>query len=61
MAFDPDGSRETCVEANPAVLNLLGMQRKNLVGHPIGSFIQRGRTSKKLDRLLGRKHDHGED
>src|SRR6202035_1610773 len=51
----------TCVEANPAVLDLLGVQRNNLVGHPIRKFHPAPTDFEETwTRLLGRKYDHGE-
>jgi PAS domain S-box-containing protein len=51
----------TCVEANPAVLDILGVQRNNLVGHPIRKFHPEPTDFEETwTRLLGRIYDHGE-
>jgi PAS domain S-box-containing protein len=53
--------RGTCLEANPAALQLLGTHRDKLVGHPIYKFHSAPDDFEETwTRLLGRKYDHGE-
>src|SRR6266550_1184053 len=53
--------RGTCLEANPAALNLLGAQCDELVGHPIRkSHLAPDDFEDPWNHLLGRKYDHGE-
>ena len=51
----------TCLEANPAALQLLETQRDELVGHKIRKFHPTPDDFEEIwNRLLGRKYDHGE-
>ena len=53
--------RGTCLEANPAVLSLLGAQREELVGHPIRKFHPAPDDFENTwNRLLVSKYDDGE-
>ena len=53
--------RGTCLEANPAALDLLGAQRDELVGHLIQKFHPApDNFEESWNRLLGQKYDHSE-
>jgi PAS domain S-box-containing protein len=50
-----------CLDANPAVLSLLGAGRGQLVGEPIGKFCAAtGDFKDTWNRFLDRKHEHRE-
>jgi PAS domain S-box-containing protein len=54
-------NRGTCLEANPAALELFGVQRDDLVGQLIHKFHPApDNFEKNWNRLLGRKYDHSE-
>ena len=53
--------RGVCLEANPAALNLFGVDHDHLVGEPIEKFYAGGREFKdNWNRFLDRRHEHRE-
>jgi len=53
--------RGVCLEANPAALNLFGVDHHNLVGEPIEKFYAgAGEFKDNWNRFLDRRHEHRE-
>jgi len=53
--------RGVCLDANPAALNLFGVDRDDLVGNPIEKFYEgAGEFKDNWNRFLDRRHEHRE-